>query len=175
MLFRSVKNLMIPPLADGSRVEGGYTLVNGEQTAIYDAAMLYIAQGTPTVIFAGEEYGTGSSRDWAAKGTQLLGIRAVVARSFERIHRSNLVGMGVLPLQFKGTDRWESLGLSGDETIDVILGADLAPQSDATLVITRANGSRQELRVTLRIDTPIEVDYYRNGGILPFVLRQLLA
>ena len=176
-----IKNLMIPASADGAREEGGVTLFRGaegtppQKMPIYDAAMLYIAQGTPTVIFAGEEYGTGSSRDWAAKGTQLLGIRAVVARSFERIHRSNLVGMGVLPLQFKGTDRWESLGLSGDETIDVILGADLAPQSDATLVITRANGSRQELRVTLRIDTPIEVDYYRNGGILPFVLRQLLA
>jgi hypothetical protein len=140
---------------------------------IYDAAMKYMAAGVPTVIFAGEEYGTGSSRDWAAKGTQLLGIKAVVARSFERIHRSNLVGMGVLPLQFKAGESWETLGLKGDETVDVIPAADLRPQSDATLVITRADGQRREVTVTLRIDTPIEVDYYRHGGILPFVLRQL--
>ena len=116
-----------------------------------------------------------SSRDWAAKGTQLLGIKAVVARSFERIHRSNLVGMGVLPLQFKGSDTWQSLRLVGDEQVDVIPAPDLRPQSDARLVITRADGSRQEMTVTLRIDTPIEVDYYRHGGILPFVLRQLMA
>ena len=136
--------------------------------------MQYIADGVPTVIFAGEEYGTGSSRDWAAKGTQLLGIKAVVARSFERIHRSNLVGMGVLPLQFKGDDSWQYLGLKGDELIDVTPDVHLTPQSDATLRITRADGSRLNVTVTLRIDTPIEVDYYRNGGILPFVLRQLL-
>ena len=140
-----------------------------------DAAMQYMAGGVPTVIFAGEEYGTGSSRDWAAKGTQLLGIKAVVARSFERIHRSNLVGMGVLPLQFKGTDSWQSLGLTGNEVVDVIPDASLTPQSDATLRITRANGSTQDVTLTLRVDTPIEVDYYRAGGILPFVLRQLLA
>ena len=142
---------------------------------IYDAAMLYQAQGTGTVIFAGEEYGTGSSRDWAAKGTQLLGIRAVIARSFERIHRSNLVGMGVLPLQFKGADSWQTLDLRGDELINVTPDADLKPQSDAILTITRADGRCQEAVVTLRIDTPIEVDYYRNGGILPYVLRQLLS
>jgi aconitate hydratase len=147
----------------------------GEKMFIYDAAMKYIAQGTPTVIFGGEEYGTGSSRDWAAKGTQLLGIKAVVARSFERIHRSNLVGMGVLPLQFKPGDSWESLGLDGSETIDVLLGPAIKPQSDATLQITKADGSRREVTVTLRIDTAIEVDYYKHGGILPFVLRQLLA
>jgi aconitate hydratase len=129
----------------------------------------------PTVIFAGEEYGTGSSRDWAAKGTMLLGIKAVVAKSFERIHRSNLVGMGVLPLQFKGSDSWQSLGLSGNEVIDVELGAMIVPQSDATLVIAAADGSVRKVVVTLRIDTPIEVDYYRHGGILPYVLRQLLA
>ena len=146
----------------------------GDKVFIYDAAMQYIADGVPTVIFAGEEYGTGSSRDWAAKGTQLLGIKAVVARSFERIHRSNLVGMGVLPLQFKGDDSWTSLGLKGDELIDVTPDANLTPQSDATLRITRADGSKLQVTVTLRIDTPIEVDYYRNGGILPFVLRQLL-
>jgi aconitate hydratase len=142
---------------------------------IYDAAMKYMAQGRPTVIFAGEEYGTGSSRDWAAKGTQLLGIKAVVARSFERIHRSNLVGMGVLPLQFQGSDTWQSLGLDGSELVDVVPDAQLRPQSDAKLVITRADGTKKEIAVTLRIDTPIEVDYYRHGGILPFVLRQLLA
>ncbi|MDE2269488.1 MAG: aconitate hydratase, partial [Betaproteobacteria bacterium] len=139
------------------------------------AAMQYIAEGTPTVIFAGEEYGTGSSRDWAAKGTQLLGVKAVVARSFERIHRSNLVGMGVLPLQFLGNDSWESLGIKGDETFAIDLGDTLRPQQDALLTITRADGSKQQVKLKLRIDTPIEVDYYRNGGILPFVLRQLLA
>jgi aconitate hydratase len=176
-----IKNLMIPAGEDGSREEGGVTLFRpadgsaAQKMPIYDAAMLYVAQSRPTVIFAGEEYGTGSSRDWAAKGTQLLGIGAVVARSFERIHRSNLVGMGVLPLQFKGNDSWQSLGLQGDELIDVLPQATLTPQSDATLVVTRADGSRVERVVTLRIDTPIEVDYYRNGGILPYVLRQLLS
>ena len=172
-----IKNLMIPPDSTGSREEGGVTLFQPGQTKmpIYDAAMRYMAEGTPTVIFAGEEYGTGSSRDWAAKGTQLLGIKAVVARSFERIHRSNLVGMGVLPLQFKVGDSWETLGLKGDEVIDVLPHPQLQPQSDAKLVITRADGSRQEVTVTLRVDTPIEVDYYQNGGILPYVLRQLLA
>jgi aconitate hydratase len=142
---------------------------------IYDAAMRYIDEGRPTVVFAGEEYGTGSSRDWAAQGTQLLGIKAVVAKSFERIHRSNLVGMGVLPLQFKHGDSWESLRLTGSEKIDVVPSPDLAPRSDAKLTITRADGSKEEVTVTLRIDTPIEVDYYRHGGILPYVLRQLLA
>jgi aconitate hydratase len=172
-----IKNLMLPAGADGSREEGGLTLhqPSGEQMYIYDAAMRYIAEGTPTVIFGGEEYGTGSSRDWAAKGTQLLGIKAVVARSFERIHRSNLVGMGVLPLQFKGTDSWQSLGLTGTETIAIDLGAGLKPQADAKLLITRANGQLDTVPLTLRIDTPIEVSYYQHGGILPFVLRQLLA
>jgi aconitate hydratase len=176
-----VKNLMLPPKADGSREEGGYTLyqadgaAKGQKMAIYDAAMAYIAAGVPTIIFGGEEYGTGSSRDWAAKGTQLLGIKAVVAKSFERIHRSNLVGMGVLPLQFKAGDSWESLGLKGDETVDVLLGAEIKPQSDAKLRITGADGKTREVAVTLRIDTAIEVDYYKHGGILPFVLRQLLA
>jgi len=175
-----IRNLMLPPLADGSREEGGLTLYRDEdgrteKMFIYDAAQRYLAQGRPTVIFAGEEYGTGSSRDWAAKGTQLLGIRAVVARSFERIHRSNLVGMGVLPLQFQGADSWQSLGLDGSELIDVVPDAQLRPRSDATLVITRADGRRQEVGVTLRIDTPIEVAYYRHGGILPYVLRGLLG
>jgi aconitate hydratase len=168
---------MIPAKEDGSRVEGGYTLFQpgGEQMPIYDAAMKYQAAGVPTVVFAGEEYGTGSSRDWAAKGTQLLGIKAVVAKSFERIHRSNLIGMGVLPLQFKAGDSWESLGVKGDETVDVVLADEIKPLSDARLVITSADGSKRDVTVTLRIDTAIEVDYYKHGGILPFVLRQLLA
>ncbi len=178
-----IKNLMLPAKADGSREEGGYTVyqpgsvgsASGEKMAIYDAAMKYIAAGVPTIIFGGEEYGTGSSRDWAAKGTQLLGVKAVVAKSFERIHRSNLVGMGVLPLQFKTGQGWETLGLKGDEVVDVVLGAEIKPQSDAKLVITGSDGKKREVTVTLRIDTPIEVDYYKHGGILPFVLRQLLA
>ncbi|HVZ42758.1 MAG TPA: aconitate hydratase [Ramlibacter sp.] len=175
-----IKNLMIPALADGSRVEGGLTIHrddtgHAQQMFIYDAAMKYIAAGRSTVIFAGEEYGTGSSRDWAAKGTQLLGIKAVIARSFERIHRSNLVGMGVLPLQFNGSDTWQSLRLDGSEFVDVFPDPDLRPQSEAKLVITRGDGQRDEIALTLRIDTPIEVEYYRHGGILPFVLRQLLA
>jgi aconitate hydratase len=173
-----IKNKMIPPKADGSAVEGGITILqpSGEQLSIYDAGMKYIADGVPTMIFGGEEYGTGSSRDWAAKGTQLLGVKAVIARSFERIHRSNLVGMGVLPLQFVGNDSVDSLGITGNETYDLKgLEGDIKPQQLATLVIHRANGETVEAKVLLRIDTPIEVDYYKHGGILPFVLRQLLA
>ncbi|GAB7524630.1 aconitate hydratase AcnA [Paraburkholderia sp. 2C] len=173
-----IKNLMIPAKADGTRVEGGLTIhqPSGEQMFIYDAAMKYIGEGTPTFVFAGEEYGTGSSRDWAAKGTQLLGVKVVVARSFERIHRSNLVGMGVLPLQFKGADSIQSLGITGEETYDVEgLGDDFKPQQEVTLVIHRKDGETKRVPVLLRIDTPIEVDYYKHGGILPFVLRSLLA
>ncbi len=171
-----IKNLMLPSNADGSRVEGGYTLYKGEQMAIYDAAMKYIADHTPTIIFAGEEYGTGSSRDWAAKGTQLLGVKAVIARSYERIHRSNLVGMGVLPLQFKGSDSLTSLNLIGDETFDLIgINENLKPQQDVALTITRKDGGKQNVALLLRIDTPIEVDYYRNGGILPYVLKELMS
>nr|WKF59951.1 Aconitate hydratase A [Paraburkholderia busanensis] len=173
-----IKNLMIPAKADGTRVEGGLTIhqPSGEQESIYDAAMKYIDAGTPTIVFAGEEYGTGSSRDWAAKGTQLLGVKAVVARSFERIHRSNLVGMGVLPLQFKGSDSVQSLGITGEETYDIEgLGADFKPQQEVTLVIRGKDGKEKRVPVLLRIDTPIEVDYYKHGGILPFVLRSLLA
>ncbi len=164
-----IKNLMLPG------TEGGLSLYKGEKMPIYDAAMAYIAEGTPTVVFGGEEYGTGSSRDWAAKGTQLLGVKAVIARSFERIHRSNLVGMGVLPLQFIGADSVASLGLKGDETIDIVGLDDLRPQQDITLAITRSNGERREINVKSRIDTPIEVDYYRHGGILTYVLRGLMA
>ncbi|HXF80453.1 MAG TPA: aconitate hydratase AcnA [Usitatibacter sp.] len=173
-----IKNLMIPLKADGTRLEGGVTVVQptGEQMPIYDAAMKYIAAGTPTVVFGGEEYGSGSSRDWAAKGTQLLGIKAVCVRSFERIHRSNLVGMGVLPLQFKGTDSVDTLGLKGDEVIDVVgLESGIRPQMDVKLAIHRKDGSVKEVPVLLRIDTPIEVDYYLHGGILPFVLRELVS
>jgi aconitate hydratase len=164
-----IKNLML-----GGK-EGGLTRYQGEEMPIYDAAMRYIAQGTPTVVFGGEEYGTGSSRDWAAKGTQLLGVKAVIARSFERIHRSNLVGMGVLPLQFMGSDSAQSLGLKGDETIDILGLDDIRPQQELTLVIRRAGGTQSKIQVKSRIDTAIEVDYYKHGGILPYVLRELLA
>jgi len=144
--------------------------------AIYDASMKYQAAGTPLIIFAGQEYGTGSSRDWAAKGTRLLGVKAVVAQSFERIHRSNLCGMGVLPLQFPEGVSAQSLKLDGTETFDVLgLSDDIKPMSDITLVIHRANGTEEKLTVKSRIDTGIEVDYFRHGGILPFVLRQLLG
>jgi aconitate hydratase len=172
-----IKNLMLPPRTDGTREEGGVTLFqpSGEKMFIYDAAMKYIAQGTPTVIFGGEEYGTGSSRDWAAKGTQLLGVKAVIARSFERIHRSNLVGMGVLALQWKGSDTVHSLGITGEETFDIVVPKDIRPQQDLTLVITRRDGAKRNVQVLCRIDTPIEVDYYNGGGILPFVLRGLVS
>jgi aconitate hydratase A / 2-methylisocitrate dehydratase len=166
-----IKNLMLPG------TEGGITLhqPDGAQMSIYDAAMKYMSDGTPTVVFAGEEYGTGSSRDWAAKGTRLLGVKAVVAKSFERIHRSNLVGMGVLPLQFKGTDSVQSLGLKGDEQFDIVgLEGEIKPQQDLTIVITCKDGSTKRLSALLRIDTPVEVDYYRHGGILPYVLREII-
>ena len=172
-----IKNLMIPAKPDGSRLEGGITVhqPSGETLSIYDAAMRYIAEQTPTVIFGGEEYGTGSSRDWAAKGTQLLGVKAVVARSFERIHRSNLVGMGVLPLQFKGSDSWQSLGIQGDERFDLEIPTKLKPQQDIVLVVHRQDGSSSKVTLLSRIDTAIEVDYFLHGGILPYVLRDLLS
>ena len=173
-----IKNKMIPLKVDGGQVEGGITIhqPSGEQLAIYDAAMKYVAAGVPTMVFGGEEYGTGSSRDWAAKGTQLLGVKAVIVRSFERIHRSNLVGMGVLPLQFIGNDTAESLGITGTEVYDLIgLDGEIKPQQNVTLVIHRDGQPDQQVTLLLRIDTPIEVDYYKHGGILPFVLRQLLA
>src|SRR5690349_16352895 len=174
MMRGTFANVRIKNLLLGGK-EGGFTRYKGEEIPIYDAAMRYIADGTPTVVFGGEEYGTGSSRDWAAKGTQLLGVKAVIARSFERIHRSNLVGMGVLPLQFGGADSAQSLGLKGDETIDVIGFDEIRPQQELKLRITYADGRAAEVPVKSRIDTPIEVDYYNHGGILPFVLRELMA
>ena len=172
-----IKNLMLPAAPDGSRREGGYTLYqpDGAEMSIFDAAMRYQKENVPTIVIGGEEYGTGSSRDWAAKGTQLLGVKAIIARSFERIHRSNLVGMAVLPLQFTGNDSAASLGLRGDETFDLLGLDDIQPLQDATLVIHRTDGTTTEVPLLLRIDTPIEVDYFRHGGILPYVLRQLLA
>jgi aconitate hydratase len=167
-----IKNLMVPG------VEGGVTKFqpNGEQMSIYHAAMDYAKSKTPLVILAGQEYGTGSSRDWAAKGAALLGVKAVVAQSFERIHRSNLVGMGVLPLQFKDGTTAQTLKLDGTEIYDVVgLGPGLKPQQDLTLRITRKDGSTQDVPVACRIDTPIEIDYYQHGGILPYVLRQLIS
>ena len=167
-----IKNLMVPG------VEGGVTIhqPDGERMSIYDAAMRYQEERVPLVIIAGQEYGTGSSRDWAAKGTRLLGVKAVVAQSFERIHRSNLVGMGVLPCQFKDEMSAASLRLDGSETFDLVgIDAGIRPLQDLTLLIHSRSGALEEVLVTLRIDTPIEVDYYKHGGILPFVLRQLLA
>jgi aconitate hydratase len=167
-----IKNLMVPG------IEGGVTIhqPSGEQMSIFEAATKYAETKTPLVILAGTEYGTGSSRDWAAKGTRLLGVKAVVAASFERIHRSNLVGMGVLPLQFTEGTNAQSLGLDGSETFGVTgLSDKLQPGQNVTLEILRANGQTEQVRVKLRIDTPIEVDYYRHGGILPFVLRELLS
>jgi aconitate hydratase len=166
-----IKNLMVPG------VEGGVTLhyPSGEQMSIFDASARYQKEGTPLVVIAGHEYGTGSSRDWAAKGTRLLGVKMVVAASFERIHRSNLVGMGVLPLQFMDGVNAQTLNLNGSETYSVIgLGDSIVPRQQVTLEITRKDGKKDEVPLILRIDTPIEVDYYRHGGILPFVLRELL-
>jgi aconitate hydratase len=166
-----LKNLMVPG------VEGGVTVhvPSGEQTPIYDAAERYRAERTPLVVVAGKEYGSGSSRDWAAKGTLLLGVRAVIAESYERIHRSNLVGMGVLPLQFKAGQNAESLGLTGRETLDVRgIAGDLRPRQDMTLEIVRPDGPRTSVVVTARLDTPVEINYYRNGGILHTVLRKML-
>jgi aconitate hydratase len=170
-----IKNHMVKG-ADGAVKEGGLTLhqPEGAEMSIYDAAMKYQTEATPLVVFAGVEYGNGSSRDWAAKGTTLLGVRAVVAQSFERIHRSNLVGMGVVPLQFKQGDSWQTLGLKGDETIAISgLASGLKPRALMTVEITRADGSKTSVEVLCRIDTLDEIDYYNNGGILQFVLRNL--
>jgi aconitate hydratase len=163
-----IKNEMVPG------VEGGVTGIcpTGKVMPIYDAPMLYAAAGVPLVVIGGKEYGTGSSRDWAAKGTRLLGVKAVIVESFERIHRSNLVGMGVLPLQFKdGTDR-HTLKLTGEETFDITgVAAGIKPRMQLTLTIHRPDGSSEQVPVLCRIDTADEVEYYRNGGILHYVLR----
>jgi aconitate hydratase len=166
-----IKNLMVPG------VEGGVTMhqPSGERMWIYDAAMRYQKEKAALVILAGQEYGTGSSRDWAAKGTKLLGVSAVVAQSFERIHRSNLVGMGVLPLQFEEGTSAQTLKLDGTETYDISGLASLRPMQKVKLTVRRKNGETLDVNVTLRIDTPIEVEYYLHGGILPYVLRQLIA
>ncbi|MCX6956608.1 MAG: aconitate hydratase AcnA [Verrucomicrobia bacterium] len=167
-----IKNLML------GGEEGGNTIYQptGEKLAIFDAAAKHIAAKTPLIVVAGQEYGTGSSRDWAAKGTNLLGVKVVVAQSFERIHRSNLVGMGVLPLQFKEGTTAQTLKLDGYETYDVVgLSPDIKPQQDLVLKITRKNGEVLDVPVRCRIDTPIEIDYYQHGGILPYVLRQIIA
>ncbi|HEV7390466.1 MAG TPA: aconitate hydratase, partial [Burkholderiales bacterium] len=148
---------------------------SGEKMSIYDASMKYQGAHIPLVILAGNDYGMGSSRDWAAKGTALLGVKAVIAASFERIHRSNLVGMGVLPLQFEQGANASTLGLKGNETFDVTGTEEIKPRELATLVVHRDDGSTQEVSVRVRIDTPIEVDIFRHGGILPFVLRQIFA
>jgi aconitate hydratase len=166
-----IKNLML------GGEEGGNTFgPDGSKMSIYDASIAYQAQGVPLIVLAGHEYGTGSSRDWAAKGTNLLGVKAVVAQSFERIHRSNLVGMGVLPMQFAEGTNAQTLKLDGTETYDIVgLDSSLRPQQDLTLRVTRKDGTVENVSVRCRIDTPIEIDYYQHGGILPYVLRQLVA
>jgi aconitate hydratase len=166
-----LKNLLVPG------VEGGVTLhvPSGERMDIYDAAERYRADGTPLVVIAGKEYGSGSSRDWAAKGTLLLGVRAVIAESYERIHRSNLVGMGVLPLQFRTGQNAETLGLTGQEELEVAgLSGEIRPRQDLTVEVRRPGGAASAFTVTARLDTPVEINYYRNGGILHTVLRKML-
>jgi aconitate hydratase len=166
-----IKNLML-----GGK-EGGDTLLQpaGTELSIYDAAEAYMAAGTPSIIIGGEDYGMGSSRDWAAKGTRLLGVKAVVTKSFERIHRSNLVGMGVLPLNFKDKADYDKVKDLGDATFDLLgLSNDFKPQGEATLRVHKADGSSFDIPLVVRIDTPVEIDYYRAGGILPYVLAQIL-
>ena len=172
-----IKNQMVKDDA-GVVIEGGFTVKqpSGERLPIYDAAMRYEAEKVPLVVFAGREYGTGSSRDWAAKGTKLLGVRAVIAQSFERIHRSNLVGMGVLPLVFEEGTSWQTLGLKGDETVTIFgLGKSLKPRQKLEAEIRRPDDSVTLVPLTCRIDTLDELEYFRNGGILSYVLRQLAA
>jgi aconitate hydratase len=165
-----VRNMMTPG------IEGGVTIYypDGRRMSLYEAACKYRESNTPLVVIAGQEYGTGSSRDWAAKGTSLLGVRAVIAQSFERIHRSNLVGMGVLPCQFKEGVSAQSLNLTGSETFDFPELNNLHPRQEIPVVIRRNNGLNETVSVIVRIDTSIEYEYYKNGGILPYVLRELL-
>jgi aconitate hydratase A / 2-methylisocitrate dehydratase len=171
-----IKNLMVPGTEGGVTLYQGNDGINNEKMSIYDAAMKYIANGIPTIVFGGKEYGTGSSRDWAAKGTQLLGVKAVIAKSFERIHRSNLIGMGVLPLQFiEDDDSPQSLDIKGNEQFDLLGLDNIHPQQEVTLVIHRPDGTQQKVELLCRIDTDIEVDYFKHGGILPYVLRVLMT
>ena len=165
-----IKNYML------SGKEGGYTLhlPDGAEMSIYDAAMKYKTEGVPVIVLAGKEYGTGSSRDWAAKGPALLGVRAVIAESLERIHRSNLVGMGILPLQFADGESVKSLGLSGQETFDIEVPAGLKPRQAINVTAHKPDGGDVTFKIIARVDTPVEVDYYRNGGILQLVLRRLV-
>jgi aconitate hydratase len=172
-----IKNFSVKDAA-GVTPEGGYAVhyPSAEKMFIYDAAMRYEAEGVPLVIFAGVEYGNGSSRDWAAKGTNLLGVKAVITKSFERIHRSNLVGMGVLPCNFVNKDDYEKVKDLADATFDILgIDNDLKPMQQATLRVHKADGSTLDLPIVVRIDTPVEKDYYRAGGILPYVLAQILA
>jgi len=171
-----IKNLMVPGTEGGvTKYFGGDRQDADATMSIFDAAIKYAETNTPLVILAGHEYGTGSSRDWAAKGTRLLGVKAVVAASFERIHRSNLVGMGVLPLQFPDGTTAQSLGLDGSEIFSISgLSETIKPGQTVTLEIEGKDRQKRSVPVKVRIDTPIEIDYYRHGGILPFVLRQLL-
>jgi aconitate hydratase len=171
-----LKNKMVPG------IEGGVTkyVPTGEQMSIYDASVKYLAEGTPLIILAGKEYGSGSSRDWAAKGPNLLGVKAVIAQSYERIHRSNLVGMGILPLQFHPGEGADSLGLTGDETYDIsgladLLGGKFTGKREVKVVATAPDGKKKEFYTVMRIDTPQEVLYYQHGGILQYVLRHLIA
>ena len=173
-----IRNLMSVPQPDGQPTEGGVTRYqpSGEAMSIHAAALRYQGAGVPTLVFAGADYGSGSSRDWAAKGTRLLGVRAVIAKSIERIHRSNLVGMGVVPLQFLPQDSVQSLGLRGDELFDLPgLDGDLQPQQELTLHVRRSDGSRFVVPLLLRVDTPIELEYLKHGGVVPYVLRDLLT
>ena len=169
-----IKNLMLGGEEGGNTLYFGTGDAAGEKLAIYDAAMKYKADGTPLVVFAGKEYGTGSSRDWAAKGTNLLGVKAVVAESFERIHRANLVGMGVLPLQFKQGENVQTLGLTGSETF-AITGLQDGAAKHASITATRTDGSVLAFEAKVLLLTPKEVEYFRHGGLLHYVLRQLAA
>jgi aconitate hydratase len=176
MMRGTFANVRIKNIIMGGK-EGGNTVhyPDGEAMSIFDAAMRYKAEGVPLVVFAGKEYGTGSSRDWAAKGTRLLGIRAVIAQSFERIHRSNLVGMGVLPLVFEEGMSWHGLGIAGNETVTIGGLSELKPRQKLTVTIASVDGKSRDIEVLCRIDTEEELSYYRNGGILPFVLRNLAS
>jgi len=171
-----IKNFMAKD-ESGNVKEGGFTVhyPSGEQMSIYDAAMRYKAEGVPLVVFAGVEYGNGSSRDWAAKGTNLLGVKAVIAQSFERIHRSNLVGMGVVPFVFADGASWQTLGLKGDETVTIHGLAAIKPRQMMTAEITSADGTVKSVPIQCRIDTLDELEYLKNGGILHYVLRNLAA